>query len=60
MGWGTQASARKAETIAQESKSSTDQLLALLIAEVNGLRQDLADERKAAEARRVQESRHGR
>ena len=62
MGWGlgSQAAARKAETIANESKNSTDQLLAILIAEVSGLRQELADERKAAETRRVQQSRQGR
>ena len=62
MGWGSgsQAAARKAETIAHDSKNSTDQLLAILIAEVSGLRQDLAEERKAAETRRVQQSRQGR
>jgi hypothetical protein len=60
-GWGSSESAvRKAETIAQESKSSTDQLLAILIAEVSGLRQELADERNDAEMRRTQESRRSR
>jgi hypothetical protein len=51
---------RKAEAIAQESKSATDQLLAILIAEVSGLRQELADERNDAEMRRTQESRRSR
>jgi hypothetical protein len=60
MSWGRSAALRKAEVLARESQSSTDQLLALLIEEISELRKDLADERRAAEARRDQDSRRGR
>jgi ribosomal protein S15P/S13E len=58
MGWGSPA--RRAEGIAKETKNPTDQLLALLIEEVSALRQELADERKDAEARRDLQSRRSR
>ncbi len=59
MGWGPSA-VDKARAIAKESGNPTDALLFMLLEEVSALRQDLAEERKAAAARRAQESRHGR
>jgi hypothetical protein len=47
----------RADRIARESNTPTDRLLALLIKEIEGLRQDLADERQAAERRRERDRR---
>ena len=62
MGWGSygETTGDKARRIAQATQTPTDELLALLIDEVSGLRQDLADERKAAAKRRDEDARRGR